>query len=66
MSEQKKLMFQPFSSKLSPGFWHQLTNVKLNKLKLNIGPVDIHGTYACSKYIRMFFLKLFLSYHDVY
>lgn len=47
-STLEKLMFQPFSSLLNPGFWQQLTRVKLNELKLSHGPVPISGSYACN------------------
>lgn len=44
----EKLKYQPFSSLLNPGFWQQLTRVKLNELKLDHGPVPIWGSYACN------------------
>lgn len=43
-----KLMFQPFASILNPGFWQQLTSIKLNKLKLSKDPIDINGSYSCN------------------
>jgi len=46
---RKKVTYQPFSSILNPGFWQQLTNVKLNDLKLNTGPVKIRGSYSHGK-----------------
>lgn len=47
-NNDNKLTFHPFSSILNPGFWQQLTNVKLNKLKLSEEPLDIYGSYACN------------------
>lgn len=48
VDSHERLMFQPFSSILSPGFWQQLSNVKLNDLRLSTDPVDITGSYSCS------------------
>lgn len=47
-TDNHKLTFQPYSSILDPGFWQQLTNVKLNKLKLSQKPLDIYGSYSCN------------------
>lgn len=47
-NENKRLMFQPYSSILNPGFWQQLTSIKLNKLKLSKDPIDLHGSYSCN------------------
>lgn len=41
-----RLKYQPFSSVINPGFWQQLTNIKLNKLKLSQDPVKANGTYS--------------------
>ena len=46
--DPNKLLYQPFTSVLSPSFWQQLTTVKLNKLKLSKEPIDIYGSYSCS------------------
>lgn len=48
IDKMDKLMFQPFASILNPGFWQQLTNIKLNKLKLSKDPLDISGSYSCN------------------
>lgn len=50
-NKQTKLMFRPYSSLMSPGFWQTLMHVKLNKLRLSQDPIDIHGSYSCGKYL---------------
>uniref|UniRef100_A0A8C7XHT0 Ubiquitin-like modifier-activating enzyme ATG7 n=1 Tax=Oryzias sinensis TaxID=183150 RepID=A0A8C7XHT0_9TELE len=40
-----KLQFAPFSSALEAGFWHQLTQKKLNDYKLDESPKCIKGYY---------------------
>uniref|UniRef100_A0A3B3ZLS0 Ubiquitin-like modifier-activating enzyme ATG7 n=1 Tax=Periophthalmus magnuspinnatus TaxID=409849 RepID=A0A3B3ZLS0_9GOBI len=40
-----KLQFAPFSSALEAGFWHQLTQKKLNDYKLDESPKSIKGFY---------------------
>lgn len=42
---QQQLQFAPFSSALDVGFWHKLTQKKLNEYKLDDGPKDIYGYY---------------------
>ncbi|XP_030853789.1 ubiquitin-like modifier-activating enzyme ATG7 [Strongylocentrotus purpuratus] len=44
-SSQQQLQFAPFSSALDVGFWHKLTQKKLNEYKLDDGPKDIYGYY---------------------
>uniref|UniRef100_A0A9L0IGC8 Autophagy related 7 n=1 Tax=Equus asinus TaxID=9793 RepID=A0A9L0IGC8_EQUAS len=41
-----KLQFAPFSSALDVGFWHELTQKKLNEYRLDEGPKDIKGYYC--------------------
>lgn len=48
VTSRERLMFQPFSSILSPGFWQQLSNLKLNQLRLSTEAVNITGSYSCS------------------
>ncbi|XP_039265333.2 ubiquitin-like modifier-activating enzyme ATG7 [Styela clava] len=50
MSENasKKLQFVPFSSTVSPGFWYQLVDKKLNVFKLNDSAQEINGFYMNS------------------
>lgn len=40
-----KLQFAPFSSALEAGFWHQLTQKKLNEYRLDESPKCIKGYY---------------------
>uniref|UniRef100_F6UJ20 Ubiquitin-like modifier-activating enzyme ATG7 n=1 Tax=Callithrix jacchus TaxID=9483 RepID=F6UJ20_CALJA len=40
-----KLQFAPFSSALDVGFWHELTQKKLNEYRLDEAPKDIKGYY---------------------
>ncbi|XP_071484783.1 ubiquitin-like modifier-activating enzyme ATG7 [Diadema antillarum] len=44
-TNQTQLQFAPFSSALDVGFWHKLTQKKLNEYKLDDKPKDIHGYY---------------------
>ncbi|EHB15584.1 Autophagy-related protein 7 [Heterocephalus glaber] len=41
-----KLQFAPFSSALDVGFWHELTQKKLNEYRLDEAPRDIRGYYC--------------------
>uniref|UniRef100_A0ACB8EIH0 Autophagy- protein 7 (Autophagy- E1-like activating enzyme atg7) n=1 Tax=Sphaerodactylus townsendi TaxID=933632 RepID=A0ACB8EIH0_9SAUR len=43
--ELPKLQFVPFSSALDAGFWHELTQKKLNEYKLDETPKTIKGYY---------------------
>lgn len=40
-----KLQFAPFSGALEAGFWHQLTQKKLNDYRLDESPKCIKGYY---------------------
>nr|XP_020836714.1 ubiquitin-like modifier-activating enzyme ATG7 isoform X4 [Phascolarctos cinereus] len=44
-SRLSKLQFAPFSSALDAGFWHELTQKKLNEYRLDEAPKDIKGYY---------------------
>ncbi|CAB1315642.1 unnamed protein product [Coregonus sp. 'balchen'] len=44
-SADQKLQFAPFSSALEAGFWHQLTQKKLNDYRLDESPKNIKGYY---------------------
>ncbi|XP_054834470.1 ubiquitin-like modifier-activating enzyme ATG7 isoform X2 [Eublepharis macularius] len=44
-AELPKLQFVPFSSALDAGFWHELTQKKLNEYKLDESPKMIKGYY---------------------
>uniref|UniRef100_A0A8D2J7P0 Ubiquitin-like modifier-activating enzyme ATG7 n=1 Tax=Varanus komodoensis TaxID=61221 RepID=A0A8D2J7P0_VARKO len=45
MGGPPKLQFVPFSSALDAGFWHELTQKKLNEYKLDETPKAIRGYY---------------------
>lgn len=45
------LQFAPFSSVVSPAFWHKLTDLKIDVLKLSDEAVPITGTYTAGKSI---------------
>lgn len=40
-----RLQFAPFSSALDAGFWHELTQRKLNEYRLDETPKGIKGYY---------------------
>lgn len=43
------LQFAPFQSSVDAGFWHELSSMKLNKLKTDESPISISGFYTpCS------------------
>ncbi|KAJ8259857.1 hypothetical protein GJAV_G00174270 [Gymnothorax javanicus] len=44
-SPNQKLQFAPFCSALEAGFWHQLTQKKLNDYRLDESPKSIKGYY---------------------
>ena len=37
------LKFAPFQSRVDEGFWHRLSSLKLNKLRLDESPMPITG-----------------------
>jgi len=45
-----KLQFAPFSSALNVGFWHELTQKKLNEYRLDETPKVIKGYYYNGKW----------------
>lgn len=45
-----KLQFAPFSSALEAGFWHELTQKKLNDYRLDESPKCIKGYYYNGEY----------------
>lgn len=48
-----KLQFAPFCSALEAGFWHQLTQKKLNDYRLDESPKSIKGYYYNGKWTLM-------------
>lgn len=48
MAEAKILQFQPFSSFVSPTFWHKLAELKINVDRLNDARKPISGFFTNS------------------
>jgi hypothetical protein len=46
------LQFAPFSSLVQPAFWHDLTSLKVDVLKLSDDSVPINASYALGKSIK--------------
>lgn len=38
--------FSPFSTSIAPNFWHSLTKIKLQILKLSDESIPIHGSFT--------------------
>lgn len=51
-----KLQFAPFSSALEAGFWHKLTQKKLDDFKLDESPKCIKGHHYNGELVCFFFL----------
>ena len=49
MAEKNILQFVPFASRLEAGFWHELSQRKLEKYKLSEDARDIYGYYTNSE-----------------
>ncbi|KAG2012312.1 autophagy protein 7, variant 2 [Coprinopsis cinerea AmutBmut pab1-1] len=45
------IQFAPFSSVVSPAFWHKLTELKIDVLRLSDAPLTISGTYTAGRSI---------------
>ena len=43
---EESLQFVPFSSAVETGFWHKLTQLKLDVLHLNEEPIEIIGNFC--------------------
>ncbi|PFH53317.1 hypothetical protein AMATHDRAFT_45591 [Amanita thiersii Skay4041] len=46
------VQFSPFSSLVHPSFWHKLTGLKVDVLKLDDAPLPIHASYSAGRSIR--------------
>ncbi|KAL0567985.1 Autophagy protein 7 [Marasmius crinis-equi] len=46
------VQFSPLPSLISPSFWHQLTELKLDVLKLSDAEVEITGTYGVGRLFK--------------
>ena len=43
------LQFTPFSSLVQPSFWHELTRLKIDVLRLSEDTIEINGSYAAGR-----------------
>ena len=46
------LQFAPFSSLVQPAFWHELTSLKIDVLRLSEDSVPINASYVLGKSIK--------------
>ena len=46
------LQFAPFSSLVQPAFWHELTNLKIDVLRLSDDSVPVNASYSLGKSIK--------------
>lgn len=46
------LQFAPFSSLVQPGFWHELTNLKIDVLRLSEDSVPVNASYSLGRSIK--------------
>lgn len=54
MSEQKIFQFQPFTSFVSPTFWHKLAELKIDVDRLNDARKTINAFYSNSDATKCF------------
>ena len=46
------LQFAPLSSLVQPAFWHELTSLKIDVLRLSDDSVPVNGSYSLGKSIK--------------
>ncbi|KAG1716197.1 hypothetical protein ID866_937 [Astraeus odoratus] len=46
------IQFAPFSSLVQPGFWHELTRLKIDVLRLSDESLTVNGSYTVGRSIR--------------
>jgi len=46
------LQFAPFSSLVQPAFWHELTTLKIDVLRLSDDSVPVNASYSLGKSIK--------------
>ena len=46
------VQFAPFSSLIQPSFWHELTNIKIDVLRLSDEAVPLSATYSIGRSIK--------------
>lgn len=61
VSGEHVLQFVPFVSMLEAGFWHELTQRKLNEYHLSEERRLLHGYYTCSKTLSLHLLSCVIA-----
>jgi ubiquitin-like modifier-activating enzyme ATG7 len=46
------VQFAPFASLVQPGFWHELTRMKIDVLRLSEDAITVNGSYTVGRSIR--------------
>ena len=46
------VQFQPFSSLVNPSFWHSLTDLKVDVLRLSDEPLTISASYTTGRIVK--------------
>lgn len=46
------VQFAPFSSLIQPSFWHELTNLKIDVLRLSDEALPISGSYSAGRSVK--------------
>lgn len=46
MESKQIVQFTPFSSLIQPAFWHELTRIKLDVLKLSAEEIPVSASYS--------------------
>ena len=46
------VQFTPFSSLVQPAFWHALTDLKIDVLRLSDEAIPIHGSYSAGRSVK--------------
>jgi hypothetical protein len=46
------VQFAPFASLVQPGFWHELTRMKIDVLRLSEDAMTVNGSYSVGRSIR--------------
>jgi ubiquitin-like modifier-activating enzyme ATG7 len=46
------VQFAPFSSLIQPSFWHELTNLKIDVLRLSDEALPISGSYSTGRSVK--------------
>lgn len=46
------VQFTPFSSLVQPSFWHELTNQKIDVLRLSDDAITINGSYSIGRTVK--------------